>query len=159
MSEADARATDSKPDDMDDVPVASQDAYEEKTQNEKWVYLPDGGMKMKVREMPPFYFLARMNKHGIDVGATEDIADVEDPADLDADDIDEDEIDMSEVTDTLGLMKTIAERVIEPNGVWAEDDAPADAFDLTTLSDGDIGALMSGIMGGGDEAAKSFPDG
>jgi len=150
------REKDGAPDNIDDAPVASQEAYEEKTQSEKWVYLPDGGMKMRVREMPPFYFLARLRKYGIEI---DDAPEVEDPADFDAEDIDEEEIDMSEVTDAMGLMKEIAERVVEPTATWAGEEP--DAFDLSTLSDEDISALMTGIMGEGqgEVDANSFPDG
>jgi hypothetical protein len=158
---SDAEVTDGKPEDINDVPVASQEEYAKKTQNEKWVYLPDGEMRMRVREMPPFYFLARLQKYGVDITETAEKA-PEDISEIDAEDVDADEVadSLGELDDVMGLMAELAEQVVEPTATWAEDGEDPDAFDLSTLSDEDVGALMAGIMGDdGEVSPKSFPDG
>lgn len=151
-------------DQVDDVPVASQDEYEQETQNEKWVILEDAHMKMKVREPPLYKLLIKMKRYGLLDTAEEvqddmDLEDINSPEDLE--DVDDEELqgavddfDMDEVENVMEMMnEVIAPYVVQPKGFWDEKPADfpqdTDGFDISTLTENDISVIMDAIIGSG----------
>jgi hypothetical protein len=151
-------------DQVDEVPVASQDEYEQETQNEQWVVLEDAHMKMKVREPPLYKLLIKMKKYGLLDTAEEvqddvDLEGIDSPEDLD--DVDDEELqgavedfDMEDVDNVMEMMnQVIAPYVVQPQGFW--DEKPSgfpegvEGFDISTLTENDISVIMDAIIGSG----------
>jgi len=132
----------------DDVPVASTDQYVEETQQTKWVILEDAHMKMEVQTAPPYKFLSKLEQYGLGDMVT-------DAVDVDVDDMDADDV-TNRATDLSGFMQdVVVKRVITPFGYWGDPSAvpeDRDGFDCSELSQADMSALITGIIGqdGGD---------
>jgi hypothetical protein len=140
--------------DLDDVPVASEDEYKEETQHKKWVVLEDAYMKVEVITAPPYKFLSKLEQYGL-----QDM--VDDSVDVDT--IDEQEA-QQKASDLSGFMQdVVVDRVVTPYGYWGDDAAVSDdtdGFDCSELSENDMSALITGIIGqsGGDAPDGFDPD-
>jgi len=141
-------------DGTDDVPVASTDDYQEATQSKKWVVLPDGHMRVEVVTATPYKYLSKMEQYGVEAIMEEDM-DVDDVADEDA---------LGKATDLSGFMQdVVVDRVCTPFGYWGDEDEVPEGqtgFDCSELTEDDMAALVTGIIGqdGGDAPDGFDPD-
>jgi len=136
-------------DPAEDVGWADQSDYKEKTAETEDVVVPDGQVKFRIAKESPTRFAAIMEAHGLDELA-ENLDELPDQADLSQDvgEVETEEAGADEAVRTIRFMRdAMVPNVIKPKSHWANPDADAGSFDLSTLTDRDKMYLIAKITG------------
>jgi hypothetical protein len=156
---------------VEDLEVASQEAYEEQTLETFWVRLPRANQRMEVQQIPKLKLVTALLEY--DIVDTQNL-----PEDVAPDEVQnmQDELDdetLDEIAEGLGgggaeqagkfvqfMNDVIAPRIVQPKAYWntKPDDFPddVDGFDLTVLHEEDTQALMQSLVGAGLDS-EEFP--